>query len=330
MDEGWLVQVVVVGAGIIGLLAAHALAHRGHVVVVHAAQPPAETTSATAGASFKPRSVAPGPLTDDLLAMSQRVLRDWDRRGFSAALGIIRHRHVLATDGDEIAFAYADRMDQVVRRSAADGAVIPGGYRTELSFVTWYADVVRVLPAVVGHVRDDHGVDLVDRVVDSLDELAADAELVVNATGVGAVHLVGDHAVEPIRGQGVVVATGAVPDGSISADGFYAYPRQGGLFLGGTSDHGNWSRVVDPDTSRRLVTGNARVFPELVGHTPRPDDAVVGLRPYRHGGIRVELDRRVATIPVVHAYGHGGAGWTLAPGTAERVADLVDGVARHG
>lgn len=325
-----MVDVVVVGAGIVGLLAAHALAHRGHHVAIHAAEPPEATTSATAGASFKPRTVAPGALTDDLLARSQQVLRDWDRRGFSCALGITRHRHVLASDGDTIDFPYADRMDAVVRRSAADGAAIPGGYRTELSFLTWYADVPRVLPAVVGHVRDDHGIDLVGRVVGSLDELAGDAELVVNATGVGARDLVDDHAVEPIRGQGVLVATTDVPDWSISADGSYAYPRDGGLFLGGTAEHGDWSRVVDPDTLSRLVAGNVRVFPSLAGATPDPDDAVVGLRPYRHGGIRVELDRRVAAVPVVHAYGHGGAGWTLAPGTAERVADLVDEVARDG
>lgn len=323
-------EVVVVGAGIVGLLAAHALAHRGHHVAIHAAEPPEATTSATAGASFKPRTVTPGRLTDELLAASQQVLRDWDRRGFSRALGITRHRHVLASDGDTIDFPYADRMDAVERRSAADGAAIPGGYRTELSFLTWYVDVPRVLPAIVGHVRDDHGVDLVGRVVESLDEVAPDADLAVNATGVGARDLVDDSAVEPIRGQGLFVATDDVPDGSISADGFYAYPRAGGLFLGGTADRGDWSRAVDPASSRRLVAGNARVFPDLATVVPADTDAVVGLRPYRHGGIRLQLDRHVAALPVVHAYGHGGAGWTLAPGTAERVADLVDRVARHG
>lgn len=323
-------QVVVVGAGIIGLLAAHALVHRGHAVAIHAAEASAATTSATAGASFKPRAVAPGPVTDDLVATSRRVLEEWDRRGFSTTLGITRHRHVVASDAATIELPYAGRMDDVVRRSADDGATILGGFRTELSFLTWYFDVPAVLQAVVAHVLHDHGVAFVRRTVGSLGEVGADAQVVVNATGMGARDLVGDDRVEPIRGQGVFVATTDVPDWSISADGFYAYPRDGGLFLGGTADRGDWSRVVDPATSQRLVDGNIRVFPALAGSTPDPGHAVVGLRPYRHGGIALEVDRRIASVPVVHAYGHGGAGWTLAPGTGVRVADLVDGVARGG
>ncbi len=324
------VQVVVVGAGIIGLLAAHALVHRGHAVAIHAAEAPAATTSATAGASFKARSVAPGPVTDDLVAMSRRVLEEWDRRGFSAALGVTRHRHVLASDAATIDLPYADRMDDVVRRSSDDGATIRGGFRTELSFRTWYFDVPSVLPAVVAHVLDDHGVAFVRRTVGSLGEVGADAQVVVNATGMGARELVDDERLEPIRGQGVVVPFADPPDWSVSADGFYAYPRDGGLFLGGTAEPGAWDRTPDPAVTRRLVAGNARVFPALADLPTDDLEAVVGLRPYRHGGVRLDLDRDVAPVPVVHAYGHGGAGWTLAPGTAVAVADLVERVAHHG
>ncbi|BAM03467.1 FAD-dependent oxidoreductase [Phycisphaera mikurensis] len=48
----------------------------------------------------------------------------------------------------------------------------------------------------------------------------------------------------------------------------------------------------------------------------------VGLRPWRAGGFRVEADRR-GTKPLVHNYGHGGAGWTLAWGSAVEAADLL-------
>ena len=45
----------------------------------------------------------------------------------------------------------------------------------------------------------------------------------------------------------------------------------------------------------------------------------VGLRPYRRA-VRVEREGRI-----VHNYGHGGAGYTLAWGCAEEVAALVGG-----
>ncbi|MCB9686845.1 MAG: FAD-binding oxidoreductase [Alphaproteobacteria bacterium] len=52
---------------------------------------------------------------------------------------------------------------------------------------------------------------------------------------------------------------------------------------------------------------------------------VVGIRPHRLGGVRIGLDDQ--PLPggkrVVHAYGHGGAGITLAWGTAELVVDEV-------
>ena len=52
-------------------------------------------------------------------------------------------------------------------------------------------------------------------------------------------------------------------------------------------------------------------------------DQLVGIRPYRRGSVRVEvktLDRKT----IVHHYGHGGAGITLAPATAHDAAGLVD------
>jgi D-amino-acid oxidase len=48
----------------------------------------------------------------------------------------------------------------------------------------------------------------------------------------------------------------------------------------------------------------------------------IGLRPARHGGPRVET-QTVDGGRIVHAYGHGGAGMTLAWGCADTVATLA-------
>lgn len=50
---------------------------------------------------------------------------------------------------------------------------------------------------------------------------------------------------------------------------------------------------------------------------------VAGLRPCRHGGLRLESET-VGSKTIVHNYGHGGCGITLSMGTAIAAADLVD------
>ncbi|MDP9383942.1 MAG: hypothetical protein M3P50_01680, partial [Actinomycetota bacterium] len=45
-----------------------------------------------------------------------------------------------------------------------------------------------------------------------------------------------------------------------------------------------------------------------------------GLRPVREGGVRLEAEPLGDGL-VIHDYGHGGAGWTLAWGCALEVAE---------
>src|SRR5690349_19860683 len=51
---------------------------------------------------------------------------------------------------------------------------------------------------------------------------------------------------------------------------------------------------------------------------------VVGLRPYRPEGFRVELEKLGDKL-LVHHYGHGGAGITLSWGTAAEAVEFVRG-----
>ena len=75
-----------------------------------------------------------------------------------------------------------------------------------------------------------------------------------------------------------------------------------------------------------------------VGSTPSPDvraitpprldtaylgEEVLCFRPMRRGAPRMEIES-VGSQLVAHNYGHGGSGWTLAPGTAQYVVDLVE------
>lgn len=50
---------------------------------------------------------------------------------------------------------------------------------------------------------------------------------------------------------------------------------------------------------------------------------IVGRRPAREGGMRIEIERIADGKTVVHAYGAGGRGFELSVGVAEDVVDLM-------
>lgn len=103
----------------------------------------------------------------------------------------------------------------------------------------------------------------------------------------------------------------------------YAIPRthSGGVILGGVSQpHSTNSEVetgLGPDVLRRinLLTNNAFDWVDLERDVVQD---IVGHRPYREGGIRVERKGHV-----VHAYGAGGLGYLYAFGMADKVCSLI-------
>src|SRR6185503_17268284 len=69
----------------------------------------------------------------------------------------------------------------------------------------------------------------------------------------------------------------------------------------------------------------SRDGPPLVPIRARTDriiDIAVCLRPFRPAGPRVETER-VGNALVVHNYGHGGSGWSLAWGSSDRAVRLA-------
>jgi D-amino-acid oxidase len=316
------VDVTVIGGGVIGLMAAHALAHRDHAVRVLARELGDETTSRRAAASFKPSSVPRRGPYGQLLVASRRELDRWTRSGFAAELGITQAPHIEASDHPLGARDYLDVMRDVRHLSARDGDHIPGGYAYAVSYLTYFFDVPVTLEALTAHVTTAHGVTIERATITDLREVVAAfaTQVLVNAAGLGARELANDPDVIPVRGQTVLVPPLATAPCSISADGFYVYPRADGIVLGGTAEHGVWDDAPDPATIERILTVNERIVPGI-RDTP-PIETRAGLRPYRIGGVRLELDR-TGTTPIVHAYGHGGSGWTLGPGTAAWVADVI-------
>ncbi|MFK0687557.1 NAD(P)/FAD-dependent oxidoreductase [Mesorhizobium sp. IMUNJ 23033] len=104
--------------------------------------------------------------------------------------------------------------------------------------------------------------------------------------------------------------------------GFYMTPMAGRLRVAGTVELGGLAAPPNPRRLALLDRGVRQIFPQL----GKPSSEWLGFRPSLPDSRPViGLSRR--SPGVVHAFGHGHLGLTLAPITARLVADLIAG---HG
>lgn len=161
------------------------------------------------------------------------------------------------------------------------------------------------------------------------------ARSVVNASGLGAKHLANDGKVQGVRGQTMLVTcpteSSLLKHAMILQGSEYTYviprPGDGQIVLGGVSQYGDMR--TGPDESLRG---------DILGRVNKLTDGafgwvdseigvkdVVGFRPGREGGLRVEREGYV-----VHAYGAASWGYVYAFGVARRVGELLrEGIAEH-
>jgi D-amino-acid oxidase len=294
-------RVAVVGAGAVGLTTAVVLRSRGVEADVVARDPPEATTSAVAAALWYPYRALPA---DRVTAWSAATYAEL------AALADVPGSGVRMLEGTEALDPGTPdpwwRGAVPDLRRAADG----------LRFAAPVVDMSVHLPWLVDRLRAAGG-RVEQRTVASLDDLDADA--VVNCAGLGARELAGDDSVTAVRGQVVRVAAPEVTEWLVDQrdpeDLVYVVPRERDVVLGGTAHEGNEDREPDPATTDAIRARCAERVP-AVRDAPIVSVAV-GLRPARPS-VRLERDGRV-----VHCYGHGGAGVTLAFGCAVELAALL-------
>jgi D-amino-acid oxidase len=311
-------DVLVIGAGVCGLTTAICLAEAGLGVTIRASQLSPGITSVAAGALWGPHMV------ED----SERVTR-WGNDTLNILLDLAGRpgTGVRVTRGIEVARTRAVPPGWV---TGLPGFRILGAGELPAGMVTGWqfrAPVVS-MPVYLGYLLDrftSRGGQVQVATVSSLAQAAAGAPVVVNCTGAAAHDLVPDPAVQPVRGQAVVVANPGLTDFLVAPteDGTeftYMFPHDDTVLLGGTEQPGNWSMVPDPQTSRRILARCAALEPRLAGAEILAER--VGLRPSRPQ-VRLEAERPGTGGLLVHNYGHGGAGVTLAWGCAREITERV-------
>jgi D-amino-acid oxidase len=299
------VEVIVVGGGIIGLSCALRLAQREHRVTVVAADAAADTTSAIAGGLVYPRHAEPA---DRCAAWTAASVTEFTRLAGLPSTGV----RVLP-----------GRLLRRTDRPMPPWAAAVGGMTRHTGLEPPWRDALEFSPPVVNMPRylewltrelAAAGVRVERRPLDVLP--VAEADVVVNAAGLGAGRLAGDDSVIPARGQLVHLADPGLRAWVVDEDDFsYVLPHGEHLVCGGTEELGNGSLEPDPATTADILRRCTALVPELDGAEIL--QVRVGLRPWRP---EVRLEREGE---VIHCYGHGGVGVTLSWGCADEVATLA-------
>lgn len=102
--------------------------------------------------------------------------------------------------------------------------------------------------------------------------------------------------------------------------GFYLCPMQGRLRVAGTVELGGLAAPPSAHRIAKLVEGARAIFPDL----PEPSREWMGFRPSVPDSVPV-IGPSAKGGDILHAYGHGHIGLTLAPITARIVASLIMG-----
>lgn len=105
-----------------------------------------------------------------------------------------------------------------------------------------------------------------------------------------------------------------------TARGFYLCPMDGRLRVAGTVELGGLTAPPSPHRIARLLEGARSVFPDLGA----PSRSWMGFRPSLPDSLPV-IGPSVGGGAVIHAFGHGHIGLTLAPVTAELVLKVIAG-----
>lgn len=321
-----MTRVVVAGAGVIGLSCAVRLAEAGYDTHVLARDLPLETTSAVAAALWYPYRAFPADRVAAWSATSYAVLAGLARR--SPASGVtLRHGTELLREPAADPW-WRSAVPDGTTLTHPDPATLPAGYRDAWRLVAPVVDMADYLPWLVARLEAAGGT-LTRHWLGALPT----STVVVSCVGLAARRLAGDASVTPVRGQVVrlerphgfeewLLDSSGPPDRPL-----YVVPRTREVVVGGTAEEGSYDRDADPGTARELLEWARALVPALadarvLGHR-------VGLRPARPE-VRLEVEHRRGAPPVVHCYGHGGAGVTLSWGCAEEVLALVRGLEPTG
>jgi D-amino-acid oxidase len=311
-------DIIVVGGGVSGLTTALQLRRAGHEAHIRTAARAVNSTSIYAAAIWWPVMIEPQELIAPMAIDSLRVFEELANAGVPG----IDVMQISEYSAHEITPGLWAEGVTGLRMLGPDE--VPDRYISGVTMTVPRTDPTLYLPWLEDQLAETGGeIQLLDSPVRALGPLFDEADVVVNCTGLGARTLVGDMTMYPVRGQIVAVEDPDIDEGRADEIGgrdiSYVFPRTSEVIVGGTFWNGDWSTIPDDRQTERILRDAKLLYPGL--STDSVKEVRVGLRPGRPTP-RIETEQ-TPNGPIVHNYGHGGNGYTLSWGSANRVVREV-------
>lgn len=309
-------KIAVVGAGISGLSCAWLLANKDYSVRVFAKAFSPNTTSNRAAAFWFPYHIRNDIRGINWCHTSYNYYQQFSANkatgvSMQTLIKVLRH----GVEDEEPVWidfmpegSYRIMGNQELKKDIALGYDIKVPLIETQIFLPWLMEQL---------IKKD--VIITEKKITDLNDLANDYDAVINCTGLGSQQLCKDKNVFPVRGQVALIAP--EKNFNLYLDNempLYIVPRKDAIIIGGTYEEHVYEEITEPNVIEKLLANAYSVFPQLKNN--KIIGSWAGLRPYRNE-VRVEheTDRNI-----IHNYGHGGSGFTLAFGCAEAVLELTE------
>ena len=304
-------RVAVIGAGVSGLTCAVLFAERGCNTTIVADETGSTTTSAAAAAIWFPYDVEP---LDAAVCWALESFETFEGLCGESSSGVsMIELHTFCRAADIAIPPWAAKFGAAEIERTKVSPTFSAGFTMKVPLI----DTSIYLSYLTDRFVRAGGHIIAGERLNALIEVSPEYSIVINCAGIGAAKLVPDPGLEPHRGQVVLVPKLGLNAAVVCDDAplMYAIPRTNDTLFGGTNDV-SYDRQPDPNTTAAIVTECSRVL-----NIPPPKVLAekVGLRPFRRTGVRLEKEQLNDGRTVIHNYGHGGAGFTLSWGCAQRV-----------
>ncbi len=355
-------RIGVIGSGVVGLATAVCLARRGYQVCVYSAPARYRPTSPVAGALWYPYAV--NLSLEEERELAAPTFRFLAGEGVAEAVasgcrmveGAEYFDETVDSRERRVAWWTTELPETGFRELTSDeipaSADALGPLRWGWTYRLPVVDMGKFLAWLRG-LAVKAGVKFVDDFsVSRFKDVDQSVQAIIHCAGGWATHLTRDVHLFGLRGVVVHVAARHISGrllfverGKSASRSVYIIPHPEFAVLGGTAEQATADGQPWPIDDQRLWTPERETVAQIVErcamlepglkHVAENLDALLrsgevralaGLRPRRRDRApRIEIERQ-SRVPVIHNYGHGGAGVTLCWGSALKVAKILDSV----
>lgn len=216
---------------------------------------------------------------------------------------------------------------------------LPLGTEFGIRFLSWSFNCPKFLLSLKTFL-EENGVIFTRRKLTHISQaFLPDTKVVFNCTGLGARSLGGveDTKMYPTRGQVLVIKAPHITENVMRwGDDYATYiikrPHSNDqLILGGFMQKDDWRADTFSDQTRDILSRTTALLPDILLKNPGGAEiedleivrSAAGLRPSRHGGVRIERESIDEGKVVVHNYGASGYGYQAGLGMAEKSVQLA-------